>query len=260
MPAIGQAISFGVANNTEAIGDTALGFEISRSAVILTGYDFVNDKLIFKAPIPDEISGIIYEVALWSQVADTNAGVYGSRLLTSFDSDTEEWVGGTFQAVNTRIGVDSLRHAPALSTSMTSTYSDIFLDLSGNSGIDNFMVAYNIGNAFTANIKIRFKTDAANYYELTITAPSVGYKVTSIAKNLATVTGVPSWENITQIEVITTSTSGGSAQVDLDGVRIEDTDTINTDYVMVSRELLTTPYEKTLGKVQDIEYSLVVTV
>lgn len=262
VPAICQSIAFGAGGKAEVNTDTKLQFEVSRSDVLLVSYDFVNNKLIFKAAVPDDISGKIYEVAIYSLPENVAAGEFQSRMLTTFDSATETWAdstsgtAATFNATNTRLGADSLRHTPALSTTKTDGMTQVNIDLSGYSAADKFVMAANAGNAFTSAAKALFLTDTSNFYTVNFGALSSGYNIIEVAKSAATATGTPDWGNITELRIATTSTSGGASQVDYDGLRIEDTDTLNSDYVMVSRELLASPYTKGDGTIQEVEFSL----
>lgn len=266
VPAISQSIAFGAGGKSESSSDTKLQFEVGRSDVTLVSYDFVNNLLIFKATVPEDFGGTVYEVAIYSLPANAAAGEFGSRILTTFDSATETWVdassgtAATFDGTATRIGADSLKHTPALSTTKTDTQQAVNMDLSGYSAADQFVLAANAGNAFTSAAKVLFLTDVSNYYTVNFGALSSGYNIIAVNKSSATATGTPNWEDITEIRVATTSTSGGASSVNYDGLRVEDSDTLNTDYVMVSRELLTTPYAKVDGMTQEIEYSLAVNV
>jgi hypothetical protein len=266
VPAIARSIAFGIGGSAESVSDTKLGFEVGRSQVRIISYDFVNNKLIFKAEVDALFGGTIYEVALFSSNAADNNGQYSSKVLATFDSTKETWqdattsVAGTYVTTNTRIGTDSLSHTPSASTSKTDIAPGTFLDFSGYSGADKFVFAYYVNNANTSNIKFRFGTDAANYYEFALGAQTAGYKVIEVAKSTATVTGTPSWSNITEIRVTTTSGAGGASAVNYDGIRIEDMDSATQDSIMVSRELLSTPFTKVEGKVQEIEFSLDVSV
>lgn len=257
---IARSISVGAGAISENVGHTALQFEMGRAEIILVSYDYVNDKIVFKASLPQEMSGKIYEVAIWSQTQSSSAGAFTSKLLTSFDSIGEVWSAGSFQTTNARLGADALRFTPAASATVVAALSDLFLDLSGNSGADLFSVAYYNGNANVANFKIRFKTDNANYYTIQVTSPATGYQISTVAKSAATATGNPSWADITSVEVEVVSGAGGSSAIDFDGLRIEDTDTIDPNYVMVARELLVAPVTKVAGRVMDIEFNLPVTV
>lgn len=264
--AIARSIAFGIGGAAENVSDTKLQFEVGRSQIRLVSYDFTANKLIFKAEVDSTFGGSIYEVGLFSPNAAENNGQFSSKILTTFDQSRDQWVDGTtsvpasWVTTNTRIGTDSLSQTPSVSTSKTDMTSGMFFDLGGYSGADRFVFAYYVGNTNTSNIKIRFGTDAANYYEFALGAQTAGYKVVEVTKNSATVTGAPSWSNITEIRVTTTSGAVGASAVSFDGIRIEDSDYANPNFVMISRELLSTPFVKTEGQIQEIEFSLDVSV
>ncbi|HWT40087.1 MAG TPA: hypothetical protein VN081_02345, partial [Dongiaceae bacterium] len=134
------------------------------------------------------------------------------------------------------------------------------LDLSGYSAADIFTIALNAGNTNTTSVKLLFLTDGANYYTINFGAAASGYQILSQPKSVAVATGTPNWASITEMRVSTTSGAGGASAVNYDGVRVEDIDTLNPDYVMVSRELLAAPYSKVDGMSQEIEFSLDVNV
>ena len=259
---IARSIAFGIGDAAEAVGDKKLGFEISRSDIVLTSLDLVGDRLVYKASLPSDLVATIYEVGLFSVLSDYVAGEFSSKTLATFNSSTESWVDSTagtdatYTTGTSRLGADSLSHTPALSTSKSDKLTQLSLDLSGYSGADKFVFAYNVGNANTSNIVFRFMTDTANYFDISLGSQTAGYKVTEKNKSTAVATGAPNWNNITEIRVTTTSGAGGASNVTFDGIRVEDTDTINPEYVMVSRELLTTPYVKAAGRVQEIEFSI----
>lgn len=253
---ISGSIGVGVGSTPESVNDSKLEMEVVRADVNHITYDFQNDRIIFKAALPEQFAGVVYEVGLWSMSTDLLAGAYGSKTLTDFSVSTD-WSSGTAVTTNARAGASDLRLAPAASATATA-YKALNLNLSGNSSADTIVLAYYVGNAFTSSVKLRFKTDNSNYYEFTVSTPSAGYRINSFAKGSATVVGAPSWSTINQVEVSTTSTAGGSAAIDFDAVRIEDTDTLNPDYNLVARKVLTTPMTKFVGKVMEIEFSLAV--
>lgn len=254
------AISLGIGSQAESINDERLQFEFARVPVIVTNYDFATDELVFKGTLDETVEGVIYEVGIWTAVANPSLGSQESRVLTSFDSETEEWDVETFDTVGSRIGVDSLKHTPAASATSASVLTGISLNLVDYSSQDGFVLAYDVENANTASIKIRLRTDASNYYEFTVNTPTTGYKFSTFIKGAATVVGTPSWEDINEIEVRTTATAGGSASVKFDGLRVEDLDTVAPEYGLVARFVLPTPVTKEEGRIQDVEYALPVTI
>jgi len=257
---IALSMALGLGNRTESATDTALQFEFERADIYITSYDYANNQLVFKALLDSDISGQIYEIGLFTLETNEAAGEFGSTLISSFDSDTEEWTGNvTWTSTGTRIGLDSLILTPGASTTHTVTLPEIFSDLSGNSAADKFLLAFNNGNTNANTITVRLKTDASNYYSFVISSPATGYTVYEITKGALTVTGTPSWDNITTLEVAVNSKAAGASSVTLDGLRIEDVDTTNPDYVLVARKVVT-PFTKQEGKVQEAEYRLPVTI
>lgn len=257
---VAGALSVGIGSTGATINDTRLQFEFARVPITVIDYDFSTDKLVFKATLDENVSGDIYEVGLWTNEVNSAAGNQESKLITSFDSETEDWTNETTETTIARIGADSLKHTPAASGNTSSVLTGITLSLIDYSSLDTFVLAFNVDNGNTASVKVRLRTDSANYYEFTAAAPSVGYRFQSWQKGTATVVGNPSWADINEVEVVTTATSGGSASVEYDGLRIEDVDSIAPEYGLIARFVPATPIIKTEGTVQDIEYALPVSI
>lgn len=260
VPSIGGAIAYGLGSAAALATDETLQFEFGRGKVTLTSYDFIDDVIVFKATLPPEISGKIYEVGLFSQEINANAAEYGSRVVTSFDQGEEAWNGvHTWNSTNARIGNEALRLAPAASGTAAAENPTVMLDFGGNSDADQFRVAFYNGNTNAASISILFLNDSANYYTYTISNPAAGYSVVAVNKGSFTAVGAPWWSEINSIRVAVVAKSSGAAAVDLDGIRIEDTDTVNTDYVLVARNVIT-PHLKEANKTDEIEIRLPVNI
>jgi hypothetical protein len=231
-------------------------------------YDFSTNKLIYRATVPEDYSGKIYEVGLYSTEFDPSPAGGGSKMITTFNSATEAWVdpaNGTtaaaFTSANTRVGTDSLLLDPTASTTVTEARRGLSLDLSGNSAADSFVFGFWVGTAFTSSVVVRFMTDASNYYTFNLTpVTSAGYKLIDIQKGSAAATGSPNWATITELQISATSGAGGNSSVEFDAIRVEDRDADNLDYVLVARKLLTTPITKVEGQAMDIEFTLDVAV
>lgn len=254
------AMSVGIGETAATLNDTRMQFEFARIPVAVIDYDFVNDQLIFKGTLNEDVEGKIYEVAIWTAEVNAAAGNQESKVLTSFDSVTEDWDIETFASTNTRIGADSLRHTPAASATSASVLTGITLDLVDYSSLDSFTLAYYVANSFTSSVKVRLRTNSSNYYEFTVATPTTGYKFSTFTKGSATVVGTPSWADINEIEIRTTATAGGSASVDYDGLRIEDVDSVAPEYGLIARFIPSVPITKAEGIVQDFEYALPVTI
>lgn len=265
-PSIALSMAFGVGQRPESATDEELQFEVGRSNIELTSYDFVQDKLVFKATLDEGFDATIHEVALFSMEADTAAGEFGSRLITSFDSQTEDWMQGsspaTYTTTNTRVGADSVTVSVAASGSVTVAEQDMILNLSGYSAADEFSFAFYCDTGNASSIRFRFLTDATNYYDLTVPASSIsaGFNIVRMTKAAAVATGAPNWASIVAVEVTVSAKATGDVTVNLEGVRIEDLDTPSPNYVMVARSLLAVPFDKVAGRIQEVEFPIGVTV
>lgn len=266
VPSIALSMAFGVGQKEEAASDEELDFEVGRSDIELISYDFVQDKLVFKATLDEGFDATLYEVGLYSLEADTVAGEFGSRLITSFDSATEDWMQGaavaTYTTDNTRVGADSVTVSPAASGSITVVENDMVMNLGGYSAADTFAFAFYADSGNVASVRFRFKTDVSNYYDIAVPAASIsaGFNIVRMTKSTAAATGTPNWSQITSLEVTVSAKSTGGVTVNLEGVRIEDIDTPSTNYVLVARSLLAIPFDKVAGRIQEIEFPLGVTV
>ena len=243
-------------NNTAVVGDTELNFEFARGEVTSVSPDYANTLLIYKARLDANSAGVIYEAGLWSAL---EAPDFPSALLLDFDSNADTWTAGSF-VTGSRIGADMLRLAPATSATVTANKNDTYMDLSGYSPADEFRMTYVVGNANTASVALRFYTDASNYFTYSISNPSAGYKYATFTKSGFVPTGAPNWANITFVSVSATANASGAAQVDFDGVRIEDKDNNTDNNILISRAVLGTPITKTAGLPMDIEYTVDITV
>lgn len=262
VPYIAKSMSFGIGNRVESLADTSLHLEVANAPISLTSFDFVNNKLVYRAEVPAEYVGQIHEIGLYSLEADPAAGEFSSRIISTFDSASEDWVNAVgltpavFNSSSTRVGYDSMSMTTPASTTLTYMLSNIALDLSGYSDADTFVFAFNVTNAFTSAVRFRFFTDNSNYYELYIGPQTAGYKIVELTKGSAVVVGTPSWSNITQMRVVMSSGPGGTSSVELEAARIEDKDAANLDYTLVARKVLQTPINKIAGQSQDIEFAL----
>ena len=252
-----DSMAVGLFNTAAAATDTLLYAEWERTPVLTVTPDYANTLLVFKGRLPEASSGWIYEAGLFSPNNIDNE--YSSRVLVEFDSTKETWSAGTFTTGNVRLGADTLRMNPGASATLVANLSNIFLDLSGYSDVDEFRVAYNVANTNSTNVSVRFYTDASNYYSATVaTNPTTGYKVTTVAKSAFAATGTPSWANITMVGISVTSGAGGTSQIDFDMIRVDDKDSLSDNNVLISRTV-PTPVAKTAGLPLDIEYSLDIT-
>lgn len=264
VPAIAGSIALGIGSTAESLLDANLQFEFVRSDVRLVTYNFATNKLIFKTTIPDSLAAQIYEVAVFSSTSDNTGVAYGSRLISTFSQVDESWrklsndTPVSYAVTGSRIGNDALLHTPVASASETSYLRNLNFDFSQNTAADKFTIAFSVINANTSSVQLKLMTDASNYYSYTFSSAevgSIGYKVLSRTKATATVTGAPNWSQITELQLVTTSTAGGQSDVEFDGIRIDNPNDYGLDNILVARKVIT-PVTKVAGQPQDLEFSL----
>lgn len=251
---IAGAILLGIGNTAASLSDKSLNFEVSRVPVDLASADYSNNAVVFKGQVPAEQFFTVYETGI--QTLYVTGQEFGSMMLLDFDSSSDDWSEGTFVTTNSRAG-EALQLTSTASTSKTANLPGLFYDLSGYSDVDQFVLAYRANNAFVASAQVRFKTDSSNYYTWTIGSPASGaYTIAAVNKSSLTATGSPSWAEITSIDLVVTSTSGGTGSINFDALRIEDRDSVNDENVLVSRSVLGSPVTKVANIPLDVEYTI----
>lgn len=245
----------GIGSTAAAVGDKRLAFEVSRASVQNNSVDYPNNAVVFKATIPQDLAVTIYEVGAHT-LDGTQLEDFGSQLLLDFNSLYDSWSAGAYVSTNSRMG-SALQMTSPVSSATTYTLGNLFLDLSGYSASDTFTLAYRANNAFVSSVSFRFVTSAGNYYATAISAPTSGtYTIASVLKSAFTSTGSPDWSNITQVDIVVTSTGGGIGSIDFDAVRVDDTDANREESVLFSRSVLGSPVVKTADLPLDIEYAV----
>jgi hypothetical protein len=274
-------IAIGIANNSDyTLADTnsRLGFEFFRLPVTLGSIDIQSDNAggytyvaVYKATIPQDISGTISEVGLYP-AERTSLNSYDSKYLSDFENvlDWTNSLGGNPALIDStvltpRIGdfTAEFRFDSGDSTNTTREYKTATgsLDISGYSVNDSITLAFNRNNTNSSNIKIKFYSSDTDYFygNIDLTTLSTGnyIKEISLADVFANMSGSPDATNISFIGIeITRASTGSNAIVYMDGLRINDQDTFDPTYGMVSRSILNQPIIKLSGRPIDIEYRL----
>lgn len=251
-----KSLCVGTSSVAADVADTKLGFEVARANVMVTSPDYLAQKIVFKATLPQEAAFAVWEIGSLTGAAQDTTG----QAIMSFDSLSEPWSNVSFVADTNRIGGDEARVSAALSATTTASLTELAMDFSQYLDNDKFSLAYEPGNANTASVKVRFLSSAGNYFEYTITNPSAGYKVETWNKSAMTKTGTPAWDAITSMEVSVTAKAAGATTVDFDGLRIDSIPDSAMDNILVSRTVLASPVVKLAATQMDIEYVLDVTI
>lgn len=252
---LGGAIGLGVGAAAATVTDSRLTFEVERAIVTLKNADYNNNLVIFKTTIPQESVFKIYEACLWSTASPVNTES-SSRLISTFELDVESWTNMTVDSTIARTSADSGR-VDAGANLTTNSRLVVDSDLSAYSGSDSFLLAFNKVNANITDLSLVFENDTGGSFKLTksITALPVGYNVLAFNKGEFVATGTIAWNAITKYGIdVKAGATGG--YVILDGLRVEDLDTVSLEHIMVSRSVLASPLTKTTIAPMDIEYAL----
>jgi hypothetical protein len=138
------------------------------------------------------------------------------------------------------------------------------LDLSGYSVNDSIAIAYKKADNNVSKIRLKFYSSTTQYCYVDFTPEAMGAtpdKIQSTTLNNLfsnTSATAPDFKNIISLGVEVTANSSGTTTVYFDGIRINDEDTFDANYGMISRSVLTGGdiVTKTSGRQVDIEYKL----
>jgi hypothetical protein len=274
---LGKDMAFGIDPTAASQDDTRLGFEFYRLPVLFGSTDIQSStagdppvtttsySVVYKTTIPQDVVGEIYEVALYpsNRISINN---FDSKFITDFD-DVLDWedssgINPLTTTSSYRIGGNLLRMSAASGTSKEYKATIPTLNLSGYSDLDTIRLAYNREDANLSTIKIRLYSESSKYYEATVTPSSgTGYKISDdipLSTFFAGATSpAPDVSNINQIGIVITASGGGSTTVGLDGLRINDEDTFDPVFGIISRTSNTSPLiSKLAGRQVDVEYRL----
>jgi hypothetical protein len=265
-------LAFGIDNTAAAESNTRLGFEFYKAPVTLGSIDIDTETpayvAVYKATIPQDIAGVIKEIGLYPG-SRSSINNYDSKFISDFENSLEWYTEANTNpqyvlSPSPRVGTNLLEFQfNPIDTSGTTReykYNIGQFDLSGYSAKDTITLAYNRASSNLASIKIKFYTSSGNYYYGTITPTSgTGDKIASINMSnvFANTIGSPNASVISMIGIELTRTSAASNAITyMDALRINDEDTYDPNFGLISRSVLDTAITKTIGRSVDVEYKL----
>jgi len=268
----GRQMAFGVGTTSPTENDTRLDFEIYRAPITFGAPSVELDGstyryyIIFKTTIPQDVAAKINEIAIYPGSSESFYN-FDSKFISDFEN-ASLWTdsGGFNPDVTTnssyiKMGTYSME-VEATASSTKEYFANLnSLDISGYSVNDSLCLAYYKADDNLDSIKIRFYSSSTAYYEATIVdspAAGSGYKIAevSLSNMFTSPINSPDSKNISQISIIVEAKSAGATTVYLDGLRINDEDTFDPNFGMISRSLFTTELSKIAGKQVDVEYKM----
>ena len=265
-------IAIGIGSTAASVNDTDLEFEFYRSGVFLgssdiqtnTGTGVTTYSVVYKTTLPTDVEGVIYEMGLFPSVDIKNTD-YSSNYISSFEN-IYPWYDSSGNQPIAVTSPSPLIGSTLFSLSATSGNSksyklDTLFDISGYGVNDSISIAFNQRDLNLNYIFVKMYISPTAYKEIRFPAQSsIGNKIlktsmSNLFNSTYSSTDAVDFSSITTIEVGIKSASGTS-NVLLDGLRINDDDSYNTQYGLISRSVLTTPIIKKLGVEMDIEYKI----
>ena len=261
-----KSMAFGIDSTSALDTNTRLGFEFYKTPVLFGSTDIqtLNDittySIVYKATIPQDVAGYITEVGLYPEYKESLSS-YDSKFIADFDNQLDWTNTPLITTTSARVG-QYLLNMSSNGTSAKEYKTNVqAIDLSGYSVNDTLKLAYVKNDVNLQNIIIKFYSSPLDYYSVTVSPESgTGYKISSdipldnLFSSSSTLNVDPS--NINQIGITITPVSGQSTSAGLDALRINDEDTFDPNFGLISRSILSTPLVKLAGRQVDVEYRL----
>lgn len=265
-------LAIGIGSTSVTDNDTDLEFEFYRSGVFLGSTDIQTDPstgettyaVVYKTTLPTDVEGVISEIGIFPTTTLSSTD-YSSRYISSFEDATlwKDSSGNQPTLVKTptpKIG--SSYFSVTASANQRNYYQlNTSFDMSGYGSNDTISIAFRQTDLNLDYVYVRFYSSSTAYKEIRFAGTtSIGNKileasVSDIFNSTYTSTDSVDFSSITIIEVgIKAKTSGSTAL--LDGLKINDDNSYNSQYGLISRSVLTTPIVKKLGVEMDIEYKI----
>jgi len=282
-----KELALGIGSTTPNVkgNDTKLDFEFYRLPVELSSFNILEAGVdgdgdpvyeyfvTYKSTIPQDIAGVVSEVGLYPGDRQSFNN-FDSKFITSFTNEFN-WFSGTDNPTsqgNTQDANGTYTFLSKVSDSMikvdvtsgqTKEYVNSLIsdDISGYSINDTISIAYKKADNNVSKIRIKFYSSDLAYYYVDFTPGSgTGDKIQTLTlnnlfSNYTSAPNLPDPSSIIKIGVETTA-SGGNTTVYFDAIRINDEDTFDPGYGLISRSVLSTPLIKKPGRPVDIEYKL----
>jgi hypothetical protein len=265
-------IAIGIGSTPATSNDSDLEFEFYRSGVFLGSTDIQTStstgqttySVVYKTTLPADVEGIISEIGLFPTTSLSSTD-FSSRYISSFEEIAlwKDLSGNQPTLVSTpvpRIGSSYFQVTAA--AGQTKYYSlNTSFDMSGYGVNDTISIAFRQSDVNLDYVYIKFYSSPTAYKEVRFAGTaSIGNRtlnipITNLFNSILKSTDEVNFSAISTIEVGIKSKTSASTVL-LDGLKINDDNTYNSQYGLISRSVLTTPIVKKLGVEMDIEYKI----
>jgi len=256
-------MAIGISNQTEyALENTnsRLGFEFYRLPVQFGAIEIDTTvtpntyTAVYSASLPADLAGKINEIGIYPGTRSSSNN-FDSKFITDFELPFDWTPTPSIDQTNYRVGNSSLTFSS--DGILPQEYKSVIelIDISGYSSFDTISFSFKANNSYLSNIKLRLYSSPSDYLEMIFDEYSQGYNIKNKLFSDFVSVGSPDKSNITSFGIVVTPTDSSTSIV-ADGLRINDEDTFDPLYGLVSRKVLDSELEKIAGKELIIEYKL----
>jgi len=248
---IASSMSLGVGDAAAVSSDVQMQYEAVKIPIMSVAVDSNSDRIVFRATLPVNQIGSIYEVGLWSSLY-SEIEPYNLNVLNYLSGS---WTNGALTTTNARVGANALQINYVANGTTNAELNGFNADLSKFSDYDSVVVGY-YATTNLSSLRVRLGSDSNNYWELLLPSGIANkYNIARVSRSAATKIGNPDWKNVSYIAVRPSATSTGSGSVYFDGIRLEPNASMSSN-ILVARSVLLTPQIPDSDLESDIEYSL----
>ena len=233
--------------------ETGDSFKITTTGALPTGLAIDTTYYVTNPATNTFNLSTTYANAIAGTKINTSGTQSGTHTITPSDLYYLDSIPGTPNIVsdltNYRIGSNAVKLS-GLNKSLV--FNDSVLDLGYVAPYDQFILSAYFNAATSCSVVFSSGAASATYTFDIITANN--YNVMAVNKNSPTSSsGTVNWN---EIDTITINFSDSDGYIILDGLRVKKYKTVDSVEGLVSRAVLTTPIEKPLGSIIDIQYLL----
>jgi hypothetical protein len=232
--------------------------DIQQSGTDGLGNPIYSYTVIYTTTIPQDISGRISEIGLYPNTR-ASKNDFDSKFITYFDNQLD-WSPNPVILTSdySRVGNTVLTMKSNGTSNREYKTSTSTIDMSGYSINDTLSLSYYKADSNLEAITVRFySSDTAYYYATFSPTAGTGNKIHSInlSAMLSDPIGSPDLSQINAIGIIINPLSAEST-VYMDALRINDEDTFDPNFGLISRSVLSSELVKLAGRQVKVQYRL----
>jgi hypothetical protein len=269
------SIALGATNfDAPTTGDTRLDFQAARLPVVLNSIE--GSEIVLVAEMETDFEGKIYGLGVFPSTINNASGGFDDKVVTTFSESWEDALGvplldaafnGDDEVLVGRLGYRNL----IIDNAVDEAAYDVSMDTTGYSDLDAMTILYKTtatGSNRVIDVTLyddQFPTPATMVGQFSLVGSSTGYKIATL--NLGNFVKDATFNgSVSRMSIVNTQPSGAVAEVELDAIKVDDLDSNDPNFSLVSHALVGTPggdtandyFQKISGTNLTIEYRITV--